>query len=273
MKSMPVTEAELHAHVDGVLPPARRAEIDAYLALRPAEAERLQAYARQNAALRALFNPVLDEAVPERLTAAPRRRAWSWQRYAAGLLIACASGAAGWVLHGSGPEGSGPEGAGPGTVQLAQAPGAVPALLPAGASLAHRAAVAHAVYSPEVRHPVEVGAEQEAHLVAWLSKRLGTTLHVPRLAGLGYELIGGRLLPGNSGPVAQFMYGDGAGRRLTLYVSAEQAQGKDTAFRFVQEGPVNVFYWIDGTFGYALSAGIGQAELTQIAVLVYQQLQ
>lgn len=271
MKSMPVTEAELHAHVDGVLPPARRAEIDAYLALRPAEAERLQAYVRQNEALRALFNPVLDEAVPARLATTPRRRAWPWQRYAAGLLIACASGAAGWVLHGSDPVGSGPAGSGP-EAQLAQASGAAPALRPAGASLAHRAAVAHAVYSPEVRHPVEVGAEQEAHLVAWLSKRLGATLHVPRLAGLGYELIGGRLLPGNSGPVAQFMYGDGAGRRLTLYVSAEQTQGKDTAFRFVQEGPVNVFYWIDGKFGYALSAGIGQAELTKIAVLVHQQL-
>jgi anti-sigma factor RsiW len=70
----PVTEADLHAYVDDVLPQQRRAEIDAYLATRPTEAERLEAYRKQNEALRALFNPVLDEPVPARLTGAPRAR-------------------------------------------------------------------------------------------------------------------------------------------------------------------------------------------------------
>lgn len=65
---------------------------------------------------------------------------------------------------------------------------------------------------------MEVAADQEAHLVAWLSKRLGTPLKVPRLDTLGFGLVGGRLLPGDQGPVAQFMYQDGQGQRLTLYV-------------------------------------------------------
>jgi anti-sigma factor RsiW len=60
----PVTEAELHAWVDGQLAPARRAAVDAYLSQHPAEAARLQAYRAQNAGLRALFQPVLDEPVP-----------------------------------------------------------------------------------------------------------------------------------------------------------------------------------------------------------------
>ncbi|MRW88360.1 anti-sigma factor, partial [Pseudoduganella sp. FT26W] len=60
----PVTEAELHAWVDGQLPPARHAAVDAYLADHPGQAARLHAYRAQNAALRARFNPVLDEAVP-----------------------------------------------------------------------------------------------------------------------------------------------------------------------------------------------------------------
>lgn len=42
------------------------------------------------------------------------------------------------------------------------------------------AAVAYAVYSPEKRHPVEVGADQEQHLVNWLSKRLGAILKAPQ---------------------------------------------------------------------------------------------
>ena len=62
MNTLPITEADLHAFVDGKLPAARRLEVDAYLAQRPEEAERLRAYTAQNDELRALFNPVLDEA-------------------------------------------------------------------------------------------------------------------------------------------------------------------------------------------------------------------
>ncbi len=79
-------------------------------------------------------------------------------------------------------------------------------------------------------------------------------------------------MPGESGPVAQFMYHDGTGRRLTLYVSTEQTHNKDTGFRFTQEGPINVFYWIDGKFGYALSAGMDKGELARVANAVYEQL-
>jgi anti-sigma factor RsiW len=39
-----VTEEELHAYVEGVLPAARAAEVEAYLASRPDEAARVSAY-------------------------------------------------------------------------------------------------------------------------------------------------------------------------------------------------------------------------------------
>jgi anti-sigma factor RsiW len=261
MNTLPITETDLHAYVDGKLPEARRAEVDAYLAQRPEEAQRMRAYAAQNAELRALFNPVLDEPVPASLSA-PRKH-WQWQRLVAGFAIAVVSGSAGWLLHGSGAA----------ELQFAQGDGirTRPAVYAAG--LAHQAAVAHVVYSPEVTRPVEIGADQEEQLVAWLSKRLGSTIRPPRLGKLGYELIGGRLLPGARGAVAQFMYHDSTGQRLTLYVSTEQAQNKDTGFRFAQEGPVNVFYWIDGKFGYALSAGINKGELARVATAVYEQLE
>ena len=118
-----------------------------------------------------------------------------------------------------------------------------------------------------------MGADQQAHLVAWLSKRLGAPLKPPQLAALGYALEGGRLLPGRSGPVAQFMYRDSGGARLTLYVSTEQADGKETGFRFAQEGQVGVFYWIDGRFGYALSGNLDKAALAAVANAVYAQLE
>jgi anti-sigma factor RsiW len=187
----------------------------------------------------------------------------AWRRMAAMLAVAVGAGviggAAGWTLRGAGTDS--------GTGSMAS--GASQALV----TLPREAAIAHAVYTPEVRHPVEVGADQQQHLVAWLSKRLGKQLRPPQLASQGYELVGGRLLPGDSGPVAQFMYADAGGQRLTLYVSSGQKQNRDTGFRFAQEGNVGVFYWIDGSFGYALSAAVGKKELSQIANAVYEQLQ
>jgi anti-sigma factor RsiW len=265
MNRLPVTEADLHAYVDGVLPPAREAEIDSYLLLRPDEAQRIAAYRAQNLELRRLFDPVLDQPVPDSIGVAPRPSASPWsalQRFAAAVVIGVLGAAGGWTMRGAAPDAT-----------LAQLEFSRPASLLRATSLPRQAAIAHVVYSPDARHPVEIGADQEDQLVTWLSKRLGTPIHPPRLGKLGYELIGGRLLPGESGPVAQFMYHDSTGQRLTLYVSTEQSKNRDTGFRFAKEGPVNVFYWIDGKFGYALSAGINKGELAKVAAVVYEQLE
>ncbi|CDG85410.1 anti-sigma factor family protein [Janthinobacterium agaricidamnosum] len=99
-----VTETELHAYVDGVLPPARHAEVEAYLAQHPDQARRMSDYARQNRNLRIFFNRLPDETAPPRLTARPDRAPIPWQRYGATLLIALAGAAGGWIAHGrSGP--------------------------------------------------------------------------------------------------------------------------------------------------------------------------
>ena len=242
----PVTEAELHTYIDGALSEGARAEVEAWLVSHPEDAERLRAYAEQNALLRSLYNPVLDEPVPAALLAV---RPHAWRRYAAAAAIFALGIALGWIVRG-----------------MFISPQTSPA------SLARLAATAHAVYSPEVRHPVEVTANEEEHLVAWLSKRVGTTLKAPKLAPLGYELVGGRLLSGPQGPVAHFMYQDARGQRLTLYVSRQRGEPRDTAFRFSQEDRVSVFYWVDGNFGYALSGEIRREQLLQVADVVYKQL-
>ena len=270
-----VTEAELHAYVDRQLTPERQREIEAYLARRPEEAQRVEIYRAQKRELQALFNPVLDEPLPKRLRAAAAPGSpWYLQRLVAGLAIAVVSGVAGWGLRG----GYQPE---PGAAVLAQrAPGAI--TMTSATGFAKRAAVAHAVYSPDMRRAVEIGADQEGQLVAWLSKRMGATMKAPQLQALGYALEGGRLLPGDKGPVAQFMYHDGTGARLTLYVSNEvtdadaKTQGQknqQTAFRFAKEGSVNVFYWVNGPFGYAISADADKAELARVSGEVYRQLE
>lgn len=242
----PVTEAELHTYVDGGPSEGARVEIEAWLRAHPEDAERMRAYAEQNALLRSLYDPVLDEPVPPALLAVRPR---VWRRYAAAAAIFALGLGLGWLVRGQFL-----------TSQV------VPV------SLARQAAMAHAVYAPEVRHPVEVTASEEGHLVAWLSKRLGTTLQAPKLAPLGYELVGGRLLSGPQGPVAHFMYQDARGQRLTLYVSRQRGEPRDTAFRFSQEDRISVFYWVDGNFGYALSGEMRKDQLLQVAEVVYKQL-
>ncbi len=254
----PITEADLHAYADGQLAEARRLEVEAYLAGRPDEQARVQAWLRDNEALRELLAPVLAEPIPVRIPTSPSRG--HWRQLAVAASIAAFGVSVGWFGRGALPV----EPAIP-----AAANGIAPDSTPA---FARRAAVAHVVYSPEVRRPVEVTANQEQELVAWLSKRLDAPVRPPHLERVGYELIGGRLLPGERGPVAQFMYHDASGQRLTLYVTRKADSTGDTAFRFTKEGPVSVFYWIDGRFGYALSAGTGQDELYKVAREVYRQL-
>lgn len=262
--SPPITEADLHASVDRQLAPERRAEAERYLATRPEELERVRDWQQQNEWLRAMLAPVLDEPLPLRLPLQSRAVSWPWRSIAAGMLIALVSAGAAWSLRGKIDADAAHLAAMAASTTAASNDEAL-------ISFAHRAAIAHVVYSPEVRRPVEVGADQEQALVAWLTKRMGTAVHAPSLRSLGYELIGGRLLPGETGPVAQFMYGAADGQRLTLYVTRE-VSGQDTAFRFGKDGTVNVFYWVEGHFGYAISAGADREALMKVSQEVYWQL-
>ncbi|HYD56093.1 MAG TPA: anti-sigma factor [Burkholderiales bacterium] len=247
-----LTDAELQAYVDGRLPALRAAEVEAWISAHPEHAERVADYRRLGDALRLLYEPIVSEPVPESMLArrpprwsrAAKAAAWVGLGIAAGLI-------AGWQLHDR----------------------SVAAMVDAGAAMARRAALAHATYSPEVRHPVEVGADQEAHLVAWLSKRVGAPLRAPKLEDVGYHLVGGRLLPGESGPVAQFMYQCNAGTRVTLYVRTESTQNRESAFRYSKEGNVRVYYWVDRKLGYAMSTSdISKDDLLKVSNAVYQQL-
>jgi anti-sigma factor RsiW len=241
-------EGDFHAYVDGRLESARRGEVELWLASHADDAERINAWRRHKEALHATFDNALEDQIPERLLRAarpPRNRLWGIAAMLGWLTI---GGISGFILR-----------------------GAPPAAVPVS-TLARNAAIAHVVYSPEVRHPVEVGADQEAHLVQWLSKRLGTPVRIPHFTAEGFELVGGRLLPGEQGPVAQFMYQDGQGRRLTLYVRTDAAENRETAFRFALEGRVSVFYWLDGRLGYALSGELPRDQLLSLSEAAYRQL-
>jgi anti-sigma factor RsiW len=253
----PVDEDELHARIDGRLPPHRAAAVDAYLTAHPEAQARFSQYAEQRQALRAAVAAKAAGPIPNRLRIARIREERRHRRYrqlaqiAAAISLLILGGVAGWAVRDvTGPLAS----TGAGTV---------------AGEITADAIAAHRIFSVEVRHPVEVNADQEAHLVQWLSKRLGRELIVPDLAQAGFRLMGGRLLPAEDGPAAQFMYENGSGERLTLYLRA--GVGDETAFRYHEQGGIGAFYWSDEGFGYAIAAKADREMLLHIAELVYKQ--
>ena len=159
---------------------------------------RVAAWRAQAEAIRARYGAVIHEPVPDRLTLSRitrSRRSWGTIAAAAAVVAFVIGGVAGWMARGA----------------SAAAPSAV-------ALFTSDAIEAHKLYIGEVRHPIEVKAEED-HLLPWLSRRVGTTLRAPDLGAFGLKLLGGRLLPGISGPAALFMYEGANGERFTIYCS------------------------------------------------------
>jgi len=227
----------LSAFADDELSATERAITLVRLATDLGAAGRVADYRVQKAALRALFGDPRDE---PRCIVVHRRAPW-WQQ--AGV-------AATWIAMG---------------VALGSSPGWVSANFAADPPVfAERADIAFAVYAPEQRHPVEVAAPPRDQLVNWLSRRLGQRLSVPSLREYGYSLIGGRLLPGESGPAAQFMYQNTVGSRLTMYIAAVPKDA--TAFRLFRHGNRSTFYWGSQGTGCALTGQVSEVQLRTMAI-------
>jgi anti-sigma factor RsiW len=267
--SQTLTEDQIHALVDGQHAAGEQAALQARLAQEPDAQATVLKWQQQRDALRGLHQSILDEPVPSLLGSAARQTAasqqelkqwWRWGGMAAGVLLAFG---AGWFSH---------------TVWNGEwPPAAALAKARAEQDFVRQASFAHVVYSPEIRHPVEVTAAEQEHLVQWLSKRVGKPLKVPNLGAQGYALVGGRLLPGEAGARAQFMFQNTAGTRITLYLGALDpvpggAYSRETGFHFAADGPIPSFYWIDQGFCYALAGPVPRDALMKLAEAVYRQL-
>ena len=250
-----ISEAELNAFVDRELVGKEAAEVEAALATVPEDLRFARAIADLNDRLAQHFAHVLDEPIPAGMAALAARAARSGRRWAPAQ--ARALGIAGLLLAGA------VAGYAAGALGRGEA-GRQPAFVANAFS-------AHQVFVPEVRHPVEVGAAEEKHLVQWLTRRLGTDVRAPELNAQGWQLVGGRLLPDRDQAAAQFMYEDATGRRLTLYVRKE-AGLTDAAFRFAERGDCAAFYWIDRSLAYALAGRLDRTELMQLASAIHAQL-
>lgn|SRR5512146_598875 len=249
-----IPDEELQAYADGQIPSERAPAVAAAIARDPALAQRVAEIRRQNALLRDAFEPWLAEPLPQRLLAAASHRAQRriprWLAAGAAIAASVLIGVAvGWYGRGE-------------VLELAGTPVSFP----------RQAALTHAIYAADANRPVEVWASDEQRLVTWLSKRLGFALHAPDLNGIGFALVGGRLVAGNEKPGAMFMYENADHQRISLLVRKDSSPSGETAFRYTVEDGVGVFYWIDDACGYAISGRIDRGQLLSVARVVYGQL-
>ena len=246
----PVSEEELHAYVDGQLSSGRIEAVQRYLAQNPIQGNRVAAWSAQRASLRAALAPVAHEPLPpvlnlshligERLERRP-----AWHRLAAAVVLALAAGEAiGWFTHIPTPESR---------ISLAMT------------LLEQQAVATYAVYAPDKRHPVEVPAEQRAHLSQWLSNRLQRPVAAPDLEPLGLRLIGGRLLATeHGGAAALFLYENFEGNRIGV-IFRPMSPGLHAGRTDLSLGNLNGRAWIHGGLGYAVVAPLPDAVLNRVA--------
>lgn len=249
----PPSEAELQGWIDDRLSGDAHVRVADYLARNPSAAARLARQREQNAALGIALRSRFPDEVPARFRievpargAARRTAAAPWRSVAAliGVLlfgaVAGGGGVAVWTTAKSGP------------------------------TLARDAFLAHAAFTVEKRHFVEVAAS-EPHLLPWLSNRLHKQVVAPDLRDIGYSLIGGRVVPTLEGLAAQLMYEDTGGARLTVYLRAEAREG-DATPRFEVRDGANGASWSDSGIGYALVAPIDRDELLTAAKSIQEQV-
>jgi anti-sigma factor RsiW len=241
----------LHAFADGELEGTERQAMEKLLSENEEARKALVAINYQKSELRKAYGAVAEEPVPGSLLAAAqgraRRSAWPYAAMAASVALVMLGGVGGWFS--------------------ALKSGAVQNI-----SIAQRALVAHEVYASEQRHPVEVAADDRVHLQSWLSKRVGSRITIPTLDFNGYQLLGGRLLAGETSAAGQLMYETSDKQRLTIFVSSNPS-GKDEELQWSWSNKLVTCFWREGNLALAVTGEMSKDEMAALAKQVYEQME
>ncbi|MFV0280877.1 MAG: anti-sigma factor family protein [Rhodoblastus sp.] len=275
-----VSDAELHAFVDGQLNDERALAIAVWLAEHPRDGQRVDGWRAHNEAIQRAFPPLARERIalafraaesdaPLKLPITPAIEAYRANRRRRrnlSLILAFVAGALAAILLT--------------TVYLktagTSAPNQIFASLIAASDnsgrrardenptarmadeiFAHRAAAAWRTYAQDTLHPVEVEARDMAGLTKWLKARTGLE-NPPALADA--RLIGGRVLPGQGQNAAFLLYRLASGEFVALLAERGASGADDYA-------DVGVFVrsWTRGGFRYALAGALPERRIAALA--------
>lgn len=258
----PISDEELSEFFDGGLDLDRRREVlqavegDANLSARMAD------YRQQQEGLHSLYDPVLDEAVPERFTtvlrtpaagqARPRRRNPGIFRSSFALaamiaLVFVTGVGGGWGLNDYLRDNG----------RLLDVP-------------IQQAVLSHQSLRLSVR-PMEDATDRvtETLRVVERSNPFQVALRVPSKAGIsGFQPVSFSQRVGPSGPTAEVLYRSGGGQLITLRV---QEHSKQRLLPWVtrQVDGFDVVYWLDGPLLYVLVGEAGEEPLMGLADTFY----
>ncbi|MDR6712882.1 anti-sigma factor RsiW [Pseudomonas hunanensis] len=224
------TEDELHAYVDERLQPARRAEVQAWLAANPTEAARIEAWRDDTRRLRTALAGLGDLAPAPQLELGQLRRRLRQRRLrrlgtAAVLLLTLGvGGLGGWQAR-----------------QVTMVANDLPM---ADAVQAHRMFVTSTA--------LDIQASDPATLQAWLGNHFKRVGQLPDLAGYGFQPVGARLLSNEQGPAALLVFQDGQGERISLFMRLPGERFEKMPSGQRTDGQLEARYWSHGAYNFAL---------------------
>lgn len=253
---MTLSDEHLSAYLDGELSAEETRAVDALVASDPAVAAALERLMATDVAVKAAFDEMLTDPVPFELAsairsapepqpaapAAPRGGLPGWAAIAASVGFLAVGGLGGYTLG----QNQAPE-------IVASTPGWLTEI-----------AAYHGVYETQVRHLVEVGADEQAHIETWLGNTTGVEFAVPDLSSTGLTFQGARLLVAGGAPVAQLVYTDAAGAVFALCLKTAKAPA-DKAFTAETVGGFDMVSWREGGADYVFVGPQGTAGLAEIA--------
>lgn len=264
---------QLQDFLDGRLRPTQAAAVVAYLRQHPAANAEVQRLREQDALLSALGADVLDEPIPERLLeplrrkkAMPRATSPRWRKLTSwperGWLAPVAMATSlflvgtwvGWIGY--------------------QYSNPMPSFDDRALSDAARA---YSHYGVDRNFPVEFGPERVADLSAWIARTFQRSIEPPDISSMGFQYVGGRVLPGLRGKSGMYVFQNQAGQRVALVFWERDETGRpppgmtSAALQGLQSKS-----WVTDKLGFALFGGEGLDTLDQLAEAMqgfYQNLQ
>jgi anti-sigma factor RsiW len=244
MITLPPSDQDLHAYVDGRLSDADRQHVAHYLAAHPEAAEQVRHWQHDAQQLRAALSGALHLAPNPQLDPAAIRQGVRRQRSrhfatAAVLLIAVSvGGLGGWQAR---------------TYSLVR-----PMEPMADAVQAYR------MFAVKDGMATDWTAGASADAQGWLDQHFARADRIPDLASAGFKPVGGRMISTEQGPAAMLVYEGQNGRRVSFYIRPPGPQHYLLDRGARRDGELQADYWSSADYNYALVTPVDDAAIAAV---------